>query len=96
VPDEVDTAKSLTVPAGGLVTPTMKRVKESPLSTARDNGILAEPLASTLPVATRCQDFVVSVTSIPVTVGKPVWPAGSEREMSPPAGMASDTLKLTK
>ena len=77
------------------MTPTMKTVKESPLLTARDNGIRAEPLANMAPVATVCHDRVVSLTSIPVTVANPVWPAGSLRRMAPPAAMASEALKLT-
>ena len=75
--------------------PTRKTVKASPLLTAWDNGIRAKPLARTAPVTTRCQDWVVSDTSIPVTVAKLVRPAGSLRLMYPPAGMASEALKLT-
>jgi hypothetical protein len=77
---ELVAEKSPIVPGEvGLVTPIMSRLTESPALIESASGIVAVPLVSTAPVATNRQFWVVSITSIPVTLEKFVGPAGSVR-----------------
>ena len=91
----VDTLKSLMVAAGGLVTLASMTVMESPPTMASLSGMEIVPLASATPAATKCQPWVVSITSTPVTAVKLVGPAVSAKLTSPPAPSELEALKLT-